>query len=685
VRYLKKGYSIDNKWVVGEALEMTKEKDWNELIAELRESSEIECKKSKKDLPKDVWETYSAFANTYGGTIFLGLTELKDGSFEVSGVVDAAAIKKRLFDSLNNSEKVSVNLLTDSNVEELDIEGKVVLRITVPKAHRKVKPVYINNNPKLGCYVRHHEGDYRADEEALQRMWAEKGHEPRDAQFLLNYDLNDIDQDTLKRYRQIFQTRQPEHKFNSLDDKEFLRKLGGWKRDRNSGEEGLTLAGLLMFGDGTSIKEYLAHYHLDYIEREDADKSSRYVDRLTLDGSWSGNLYDFYLKVYRKLTTDIKVRFNLESDERKDTTPVHEAIREALVNTLAHADFACHKAITIVKRPDMFGFRNPGLMRIPITKAIEGGESDCRNSAIHDMFRMVGLSERLGSGVNSIFSNWSSQHWQLPKLYELVETEQTLLELRMIDLVDPQVLGHLISLFGEKFNQLGQLDRTILITAATEKWVNHERVMQLTSEHSREVTLALPRLERNGFLQSTGSQKEKFYTLPGSKVSTVDEIFSGVSNTSTTFGASSEYSDNTSEAKNISSDDKAVSIQDKQKPRDALGRLILEDVEYPFIDDLRTLEPTFKGKLENLASESKNNKRLSKEVMQSIILSVCSEHYVSRPVLSELLSRSSDALRQSYLTSMVRDGVLSYAFPQQPTHEKQGYISSTSLSEQKSE
>ena len=65
--------------------------------------------------------------------------------------------------------------------------------------------------------------------------------------------------------------------------------------------------------------------------------------------------------------------------------------------------------------------------------------------------------------------------------------------------------------------------------------------------------------------------------------------------------------------------------------------------------------------------------------MQSIIINVCSEHYVSRPVLSELLNRSSDALRQSYLTSMIKSGQLSYAFPQQPTHLKQGYISSISL------
>jgi predicted HTH transcriptional regulator len=512
-------------------------------------------------------------------------------------------------------------------------------------------------------------------------MWAEKGHEPRDALFLLNYDLNDIDYDTLKRYRQHFQARQPEHSYNSLDDKEFLRKLGGWKRDRNTKEEGLTLAGLLMFGDGTSIKEHLTHYHLDYIEREEADKSSRYVDRITLDGSWSGNLYDFYLKVYRKLTTDIKTRFNLESDTRKDTTPVHEAIREALVNTLAHADFACHKSIIVVKRPDMFGFRNPGLMRIPINKAIEGGESDCRNSSIHDMFRMVGLSERLGSGINSIFSNWSSQHWQLPKLYELTETEQTLLELRMIDLVSPEIITKLTQLFGGNFHELAELDRTILITAATEKWVNHERVMQLTLKHSREVTLALPRLERLGYLQSTGAHKEKFYTLLGSKVSTVDEIFSGVESANDIFGASSEYKETTSEGMEVSSEGK----RSNSGKRDAVGRLLLDDVGYPFIDDLNALDTTFRLELEALAYKAKSSRRLGKEDMQKIILSVCSEHYVSRPVLSALLERSSDALRQSYLTQMTREGALSYAFPQQPTHEKQGYISSEILSQSKGE
>ena len=73
---------------------MINSKDWYELIAELKESSEVECKRAKKDLPKDFWETYSAFANTYGGTIFLGLTETPNNTFDITGVDDASGIKK---------------------------------------------------------------------------------------------------------------------------------------------------------------------------------------------------------------------------------------------------------------------------------------------------------------------------------------------------------------------------------------------------------------------------------------------------------------------------------------------------------------------------------------------------------------------------------------------------------------
>lgn len=57
----------------------------------------------------------------------------------------------------------------------------------------------------------------------------------------------------------------------------------------------------------------------------------------------------------------------------------------------------------MVKRPDLFGFRNPRDLRVPVDVAIQGGNSDCRNRALQTMFRLVGLGEQSGSGIPKIF------------------------------------------------------------------------------------------------------------------------------------------------------------------------------------------------------------------------------------------------------------------------------------------
>ncbi len=663
--------------------------DWQMIIADLKESSDIECKRAKSAAPKDMWSTYSAFANTYGGTIFLGITENGDGTFDVTGVDDAEKIKKDIFNNLSNPQCVSVNLFEgdpDKYVQELNANGKIIIRVTVPRANRKQKPVFIKNNPKTGTYLRGHEGDNHASEAALQHMFAEKGTEPRDSLVLANFGVEDLDLSTLRKYRQHFQARAPEHRFNDLDDRNFLIRIGAWKRDRNTNEEGLTLAGLLMFGQDIAIKDYISHYHLDYIERENASRSSRYIDRVTLDGTWSGNLYDFYLIVYKKLTTDLKVPFKLESDQRSDFTPVHEAIREALVNTLAHADFSSPKPIIVVKRPDMFGFLNPGSMRIPPEQAMLGGDSDCRNAAIHDIFRMVGLSERMGSGVNQIFSNWSTQHWQKPKLYEnTVERhgeifEQTVLELKMVSLVPSDTINRLESTFKEKFSNLNELERLILITADVDRWVNHERIMQITDESSRAVTLAFQKLENAEMLIANGSHKEKFCTLPGVKVSTVDEVFKNGSINDDNFSApnsSFEYSEVSSEYSKLRSNLlKAINRPTKEysyESRDKEGRRLIEGLDLPIIDNIEALEENFRTILELVTEDVRNKTRVQKETLNTLIFVLCQDHYVSLKALAALLGRNPDALRQSYLKPLVNQGLLKFAFPQQKTHELQGY------------
>lgn len=128
-------------------------------IAALRENFEVECKLAagkdgKGALPKDFWETYSAFANSYGGDILLGVREKKNHQFEVVGVEDTEKVLNDLWTSLNNPQKVSANLLTEPLVQVLEIEGRAVVRVHVPRAARKQQPVYLRGNPLTGTYRR---------------------------------------------------------------------------------------------------------------------------------------------------------------------------------------------------------------------------------------------------------------------------------------------------------------------------------------------------------------------------------------------------------------------------------------------------------------------------------------------------------------------------------------------------
>ena len=251
----------------------------------LRESLDVECKlalgeNGRGALPKDFWPTYSAFANTEGGVVLLGLRE-KQGEFVLENISDPAKVRKELFDGLNNRQKVSANLLTDRSVQEFVIEGKTLLAVEIPRASRTQRPVFLTTNPLDGhTYRRSNDGDRRVPDVEVKRMLAEQVEDSRDDRILHGYDFDDLCMETFRAYRQVFANREPAHPWNALDDIEFLKQLGGWRQDRQTGESGLTLAGLLMFGWMRTIHESLPNYMLDYQERAEARTERRWIDRL---------------------------------------------------------------------------------------------------------------------------------------------------------------------------------------------------------------------------------------------------------------------------------------------------------------------------------------------------------------------------------------------------------------------
>ena len=408
-----------------------------EDLKKLTETMDVECKLAqgmdgKGELPRDFWTTYCAMANSHGGFIVLGVRERKPGVFSIAGIENVQKIKTELFDLANNRNKVSINLLTDQEVFPVVREGETILIVRIPQASRKQKPVFLNGNPLGNTYKRLHDGDRVCSDDDVKRMLMEQMDDARDRKIIEHYGMADLNPDSIRIYRQMFKDEKPKHPFLDLDDVEFLKKIGGWRQERETGQEGVTLAGLLMFGDWTAIREAIPHYFLDYQEKPEEDESDiRWLDRLIPDGSWSGNLFDFYLRVYRKLIVDIKVPFSIRGGQRRDDTLVHQALREALVNTFVHADYMGRASILVIKKPKMFSFRNPGHSRLPLEQVREGGESDCRNPLLLQMFLMIGLGEKAGSGIPKIVKGWTSQHWCKPYIYEKDEPEQTVLELAM--------------------------------------------------------------------------------------------------------------------------------------------------------------------------------------------------------------------------------------------------------------
>ena len=262
----------------------------------------------------------------------------------------------------------------------MEEDGISLIVIEVPRAEFNMRPVYVNDNPYKGTYKRNYEGDYHATEHEAKGMIRDQNLDGNDSLILEYYTMDDIEKETLRKYRQIFEIRNEGHVWNSLEDKAFLEKLGGYRKDRGTDVEGLTLAGLMMFGTGQAIREEFSNVFMDYRNETEVTVDVRWNDRITYDGTWENNLFNFFSKVTPKLTDDLPKPFKLEGLQRIDETPVHKAVREAFVNLIIHADYLMDAGtLRIIKKNKSFEFTNPGILKLPIKDIFRGGNSKLRN------------------------------------------------------------------------------------------------------------------------------------------------------------------------------------------------------------------------------------------------------------------------------------------------------------------
>ena len=161
-------------------------------LEQYRENNRIEAKRALGGLPHSIWETYSSFANTLGGIILLGVVEHKDKTLHSVNLPDPEELVSEFWEIVRNPKLTSVNILSANDVRIEEVNGDRIIVITVPRAERFYKPVYVDGNP-VNTYRRSGEGDYRCTQEEYQSMVRDAAYATQDMQKLEQYDVSVLD------------------------------------------------------------------------------------------------------------------------------------------------------------------------------------------------------------------------------------------------------------------------------------------------------------------------------------------------------------------------------------------------------------------------------------------------------------------------------------------------------------
>jgi predicted HTH transcriptional regulator len=550
-----------------------------ERLLEDKESNDMEFKTAKGGFPHSMWETYSSFANTDGGAIIFGIKE-KDGRFYLDGLTKGQVeqYEKDFFNGIHNKQIVNIPLLNENDVQAVEFNGSYFLFFYIPRVDRSLRPVYCGLDPYTGTYRRDLDGDYHCSREEVNSMFADANlANPVDGRIIKNFSKKDLDPDSIKQYRRKFEQWNPDHVWNSLPEDTFLEKLNVLRKDRKTGESGLTYAGLLMFGTYSAIMDENPDFFPDYQEIEDPE--DRWINRICPDGNWESNLFQFYSRVLPILQNFLPKPFILEENQRKTETPAHVAVREALVNALIHADYTENASLNIYKYPNKMIFSNPGIMLISLKQYYQGGESICRNKYLQTMFTFLGSAEKAGSGVDKILKGWKELNWKRPYLFEKKRPNKVVLTLSMESLLDNDLKETLQKMFGNKLDTLDHNQLMALALAYSEEEISNERLQYALEMHKADISKMLGKLCKLQLLESSGYGRGTKYHVYGVDVSKKGKVA-----TSDQKVATSDQKVATSDQKVATSDQKVATSKAKYS-RDELIKLIVN-----YCSEWRTLE-----------------------------------------------------------------------------------------------
>jgi ATP-dependent DNA helicase RecG len=381
--------------------------DRDQLIKSLKgyEGHDIEFKLAKSEVPRSVYETVSAFANTSGGWIVFGVQE-NNGFFEPAGVDKPDRIQNDFLSSLRADSKVNHDIGPIARI--LEIHGKHLPAFYIPEATRQNKPIYLNGDIRR-TFIRRGDGDHRCRMNEIERFLRDSAEDRWDGQ-IFDFPMNQaLDAKSVRWYRNHFYQVNPGHN-EDISDHEFLHQWG-YLLGQN-GKLAPTRAAIMLFGSSAAMHHVLPRPTLDIqwipSNMEDPLPEMRWLDRVVYEDNLITTWQSLVAR-YRQHEPAPFGKIDPHTLMRDDTPPGYRVFREAAVNLLIHQDYADHSRKAVIKfYRNIIQFWNPGDVFGSDEHLLEPGEKEAHNPRIAAAFRRLSLCEQAGTGLRMMQNQWQS-------------------------------------------------------------------------------------------------------------------------------------------------------------------------------------------------------------------------------------------------------------------------------------
>lgn len=344
--------------------------------------AEYELKASVDDLPKSTAETMSAFANTAGGTIILGVRESR-GFHPAKGFVPKTIQAKC---AQTAREEVSPPIASDIRV--LMFEGAPVVVANIPEASARQKPCYVRRlGQRNGSYIRTGDGDHKMTPYEIDRFIENQLRSARnDVAIVREATIDDLDAELLSGWL-AGERSSSFGRADAVDDCTLLAN----RRVIAADEDGTlrpTLAGLMALGNYP--QKYFPRLNVVFSCYPQSEKGvlspqgKRFEDIANLDGPIPQMIVDALRAVSRNIKHGAIVKGAIREDV--PDYPL-DAIREAVANALMHRDYSFDgqgEPVMIDLYPDRLEISNPGGLygSLTVDQLGQRGGTASRNQAL---------------------------------------------------------------------------------------------------------------------------------------------------------------------------------------------------------------------------------------------------------------------------------------------------------------